>query len=97
MSLIAVSFEIQVPIKTLGIKEESPESAAVQWIGEGKRQVNKNGDTVEYTLDDLKKDFPGSWKQIKEGADFCRGVYDDYLLKLNQMYEEIYPATREQA
>ena len=96
-NLKSTSQKIADEFKTLGIKEESPESAAVQWIGEGKRQVNKNGDTVEYTLDDLKKDFPGSWKQIKEGADFCRGVYDDYLLKLNQMYEEIYPATREQA
>lgn len=83
--------------KELGIKAESKESAAVQRIGEGVKEIDKHGNTVPYTLDDLKKDFPDSWQEIKEGADYCRKVYDDFLRDLNAMYSEIYPATVEQA
>lgn len=83
--------------KELGIKAESKESAAVQRIGEGVKEIDKHGNTVPYTLDDLKKDFPDSWQEIKEGADYCRKVYNDFLRDLNAMYSEIYPATVEQA
>ncbi|MBR3952568.1 MAG: hypothetical protein IKJ82_03005 [Oscillospiraceae bacterium] len=83
--------------KELDIKAGSEESAAVQRIGEGVREIDKHGNTVEYTLDDLKKEFPDSWQNIKAGADYCRAVYDEFLHDLNAMYAEIYPATVEQA
>ena len=89
--------QITAKFKELGIKAKSNESKAVQRIGEGVKEINKGGETVEYTIDDLKKDFPDSWQQIKEGADFCREVYDEFLHDLNAMYESIYPATVEQA
>ncbi len=83
--------------KELGIKAGSKESAAVQRIGEGVKEIDKNGNTTEYTLDDLKKEFPDSWENIKAGADYCRKVYDEFLNDLNAMYSEIYPATVEKA
>lgn len=83
--------------KELGIKAESKESAAVQRVGEGVKEIDKHGNTVPYTLNDLKKDFPNSWENIKEGADYCRKIYDEFLHDLNAMYSEIYPATVEQA
>lgn len=89
--------EISDKFKELGIKAGSNESAAVQRIGEGVKEIDKNGNTVPYTLDDLKKEFPDSWEKIKAGADFCREIYDKFLLDLNAMYSEIYPATIEQA
>ena len=89
--------QISDKFKELGIKTGSKESAAVQRIGEGVKEINKNGDTEPYTLYDLKRDFPDSWQNIKEGADFCRTVYDKFLNDLNTMYSEIYPATVEQA
>ena len=82
---------------SLGIKEKSKESKAVQWIGEGQREINKSGETESYTLEDLKRDFPEKWKDIKEAADYCRGIYDQYLKDLNDMYAKIYPATKEAA
>lgn len=89
--------QISEKFKELGIKAESKESAAVQRIGEGVKEIDNKGNTVPYTLDDLKKDFPDSWENIKAGADYCRKVYDEFLHDLNQMYSEIYPATVEQA
>ncbi len=81
----------------LGIKAKSKESKAVQWIGEGQREIGKTGETEEYTLTDLQHDFPEKWQDIKAAADYCREVYDQYLKDLNDMYSEIYPATKEAA
>lgn len=81
----------------LGIKAKSKESKAVQWIGEGQREIGKTGETEEYTLTDLQHDFPEKWQDIKAAADYCREVYDQYLKDLNAMYSEIYPATKEAA
>ena len=81
----------------LGIKAGSKESAAVQRIGEHAYQIDSKGNTAEYTYEMLERDFPGSWEKIAEAAKFTRNIYDDYLKKLNAMYESIYPQTVEKA
>ena len=81
----------------LGIKAGSKESAAVQRIGEHAYQIDSKGNTAEYTYEMLKRDFPDSWEKIAEAAKFTRNIYDDYLKKLNAMYESIYPQTVEKA
>ena len=81
----------------LGIKAGSKESAAVQRIGEHAYQIDSKGNTAEYTYEMLKRDFPDSWEKIAEAAKFTRNIYDDYLKKLNAMYESIYPNTVEKA
>ena len=81
----------------LGIKAGSKESAAVQRIGEHAYQIDSKGNTAEYTYEMLERDFPDSWEKIAEAAKFTRNIYDDYLKKLNAMYESIYPQTVEKA
>ena len=82
----------------LGIKMGSKESAAMMWYGEGKKQLNKVKGKVEsdkleftqYTLDDLKKDFPETWKNIVEADSIMRKYYDEYVDRINQLLERIY-------
>lgn len=81
----------------LGIKAGTPESSAVQRIGEGVYQIDSKGNTKPYTLDMLKRDFPGKWKQIYDASAYCRDMYDGYLKRLNAMYSEIYPNILENA
>lgn len=75
----------------LGIKIGSKESAAVQWYGEGQRQVGKNGATEPYGLGQLQEDFPGTWQNIVEAEQIHRQIYDDYVNRINQALAEIYP------
>lgn len=82
----------------LGIKMGSKESAAMMWYGEGKKQLNKVKGKVEsdkleftqYTLDDLKKDFPDTWENIVEADSIMRKYYDEYVDRINQSLEKIY-------
>ena len=82
---------------SLGIKAGTKESAAVQRIGEGVYQIDSKGNTAPYTEEMLKRDFPNNWQNIEEAAKYSRIVYDDYLKKLNSMFESIYPQTVEKA
>ena len=82
-----------------GIKAGSQESAAIMWIGEGKKQIgvkkNENGfieaKTTPYTLDMLKKDFPNTWENILGAEKHIRSMYDDYIERINTMLEKVYP------
>lgn len=82
---------------SLGIKAGTKESSAVQRIGEGVYQIDSKGNTAPYTEEMLKRDFPNNWQNIEEAAKYSRIVYDDYLKKLNSMFESIYPQTVEKA
>lgn len=72
------------------IKLGSKESAAVMWYGEGKR-MNEAGDYEDYTLADLKRDFPKKWRQIQEADKINREIYDDYIGKIQLARREVYP------
>lgn len=84
----------------LGIKMGSKESAAVQWYGEGQRQVNKGKGSVEiesYTLADLRRDFPDTWENIVEADRINRSIYDKMLQRDNAALKEIYPNVEQRA
>ena len=87
-----------------GIKKGSKESAAMQWIGEGKRQVKNTGGkitgnlTENYGLDDLKRDFDypmkngrKMWENIAAAEKTARKTYDEYIEKINGALRQIYP------
>lgn len=86
-------------VKKFGITKGSQESAAVQWLGEGKRSAlvpdEKTGQKmwkeVEYTLSDLQKEFPQSWEKIVEADKWFRAKYDAYVDKINQVLKYVYP------
>lgn len=88
-----------------GIKAGSQESAAIMWIGEGKKQIgvkkNENGfieaKTTPYTLEMLKKDFPNTWENILKAEKLMRSMYNDYVARINEMLEKVYPNAGEAA
>lgn len=77
-------------MKQTGVKLGSKESAAVMWYGEGKR-MNEAGEYEDYTLADLKRDFPKKWKQLVEADSVNRRIYDEYIQKIQRARREIYP------
>ncbi len=87
-----------------GIKLGSKESAALQWYGEGYRQYfeyktvdgkkTKFLKQTEYTLANLKRDFPNDWFRIAMADKYIRKIYNDYLDAINKVLEEIYPTLR---
>ena len=94
--------------KDLKIRKGSKESSAVQWIGEGKRQMGwewkiddatgkkyKTIKLVDYSLDDLKKDFPNRWQDIKKASEKMRELYDDLIDEVNESRRKIYPNSPE--
>lgn len=83
-------------MKQLGIRAGSTESAAVQWFGEGYKR-DKNGKAIEYTLEQLKRDFPDRWQNITKADGINRKLYDDYVDRLNAELERIYPNVEEKA
>lgn len=94
-SLYARSIKSQIDgyykdMKETGIKLGSKESAAVMWYGEGKR-MNEAGEYVDYTLADLKRDFPNKWKDIVKADSINRRIYDEYIGKIQQARRAIYP------
>ena len=88
--------DFHAKMKELGIRKRSDEAAAVQWIGEGQYQ-DKYGEIHEYTEEMLKKEFPDTWEKIKSAAEYCREIYDQYLIDINQAREKIYPHPVEDA
>ena len=77
-------------MQKLGIKKDTMESAAVQWIGEGQYQ-DKYGEIHKYTPEMLREEFPDSYKKIEQAAAYFRRMYDDYLNEINAAREKIYP------
>ena len=95
-------------VKGMGINKGSDESAAMQWLGEGKRQIrNPKGKiisnvTENYGLDNLKADFnytmkngKKAWENIVEAEKIARKTYDDYVDKINDALRKIYPNVEE--
>jgi hypothetical protein len=91
-------------VDKLGIKKGSKESAAVQWFGEKKKVVGSeklidvntgktvnSQKTVDYTLDDLKKDFPNKWEDIVKADKWFRESYDNLIDIVNESRLKIYP------
>ncbi len=93
--------KLHAVMKKLGIKSGSAESAAVQWIGEGYRQVKDHPSEkviiVRYTQEDLRRGFPDTYKNINMAEKYCRGIYDSYIGRMNAMLEKIYPDALENA
>ena len=82
-------------VEKTGIKAGTQESAAAQWYGEGYKQL-EDGTRVDYTLDDLKKDFPSKWQDIVKVEQFARQAYDNYVDRINEVLEKIYPDIEKQ-
>lgn len=76
-------------VEKSGIKAGTPQSAAVQWYGEGHRTVGDK--VVPFTMVDLMREFPNDYKQIMEVEKWCRQVYDDYVDRINGSLTRIYP------
>lgn len=95
-SMREITNEYRKKVKEHNIKSGSKESAAVQWYGEGVR-VDKHGNSQEYTLEDLKKEFPKDWENIVKHERLCRKMYDDYLIRTNKSLEKVYPNVLEKA
>lgn len=88
--------ELQERYKKHGIKPGSKESAAVMKFGQ-RGYFDRDGKWVEYTLGDLRAEFPNKWKDIMETAQEDRAQYDAYIDEANEMRERIYPKAMEQA
>ena len=71
-------------IESLGIAPNSKESEYVQIYGEGEWVNPTTGEASEYTLEDLKKQFPDDWEKIKNAAEKIREKYDTYLDAVNK-------------
>lgn len=85
-----------VLVKDLGIKKGSKESAAIMWYGEGQR-IKPGSSKIEiepYTLNDLKRDFPKNHETIIKGSEYIRTIYDEYINRLNESLELIYPTQK---
>ena len=83
-------------MKKYGIKAGSKESKAVQWYGEGTKDVNDR-EVKPYTLVDLQQEFPDKWEDIVAFEKFCREMYDEYFERINQARQSIYPNPLDQA
>ena len=96
-NLPAVRANYMDSMKELGVTGENYEkySAAMQHYGEG--YIVVDGEKVDYTLNDLKKDCPENWQQVKKAAEITRDLYDDYVDRINTMLEGIYPDVIEHA
>jgi len=91
-------------VKKYGINKDSKLSAAIQWYGEkmkptGNMKVTvdeaghkiKVPEVVEYTLEDLKREFPNDWQKVVEAEKWFRKNYDELLDKVNAVRAKIYP------
>ena len=87
--VVSKSREFGDAMDKLSIKAGSRESAAVQWIGEGQRQVD--GKILPYTQEDLQRDFPQDYQKINQAAEICRNIYDSYVNEINNTLKMIYP------
>lgn len=74
----------------LGIKKGSKESAAVQWYGEGKKP-DEFGKLHQYTLQNLKEEFPERWQDIVKADHLVREIYDDLFERTDTVLKRIYP------
>ena len=83
-------------MKKYGIKPKSKEDIAAQRYGEGQYQ-GPDGEIQEYTLENLKAEFPDTWENIKGFAELNRQVYEQYLGRINSMLETVYPNILENA
>lgn len=77
--------------KETGIKMHSKEDEAIGWIVEGKKQ-----DGSEYYLNNLKKDFPEKWKDIKKVADYYIKVVEKWYNLEIAVRERVYGDMRYQ-
>ncbi len=66
------------------------------WYGEGKRKL-KNGEYEAYRLADLQRDFPDSWEKLRDADSVNRKMYNEYVERINQALESIYPNVLEDA
>ncbi len=82
--------------KQRGIEGGSKESAAVMKFGQG-YYTDRDGTRIDYTLDDLKKEFPDRWQDIAKTAEEDRALYDSYIDRINAIREQIYPEAMKQA
>jgi hypothetical protein len=84
----------------LGIKQNSKESAGVQWLGEGKKVISDGNvmQEVDYTLADLMNEFDyampngkKAWENIVEADKYFRAKYNEYIDRINDVLRKIYP------
>ena len=65
-------------------------SAAMQKYGEGV-YYNELDERMNYGLEDLKREFPDDWQKIVRASELTREMYDEYIDRINEMLEEVYP------
>ena len=81
-------------VDSLMIKAGSRESAAVMWLGEGRKPINKKAgaDLADYTYEDCVKEFGEKRaSDIKKASEIFRKMYDELLDKVNETRAKIYP------
>ncbi len=81
-------------VDSLKIKAGSRESAAVMWLGEGRKPINKKAgaDLADYTYEDCVKEFGEKRaSDIKKASEIFRKMYDELLDKVNETRAKIYP------
>ena len=86
-------------VKKFNINQKTNESAAIQWFGEKKKpakvtdpQTGKKVWTqVDYTLEDLKREFPDKWQNVVEADKWFRTKYDEIIDTVNESRQKIYP------
>ncbi|MBQ3181381.1 MAG: hypothetical protein IJB50_01280, partial [Clostridia bacterium] len=81
-------------VDSLKIKAGSRESAAVMWLGEGKKPISKKAgaELASYTYEDCVKEFGEKRAaDIKKASEIFRKTYDELLDKVNETRAKIYP------
>ena len=67
-----------------------------KWLKDGKRPY-RGGETVPYTIEDLKREFPNDWERILKARDIVAEIYDSLFKRINESLKRIYPNAVEKA
>lgn len=88
--------ELEARYKAAGVKPDSKEAAAVMKYG-NKGLYLKDGEWMDYSLDDLRREFPKKWETLKTLAEQDREMYERYADEINEIRERIYPELMKRA
>lgn len=76
-------------MKRLGIIGDDKSKASVKQYKHNSALVQAYGEGT-MTLEELRSVAP-NWENIVKAAEVCRNIYDDYVVELNTMLENVYP------
>jgi len=58
---------------------------------ERKAELRKTIESLKYTVEDVKRDFPNTWQNIVKCEKECRSIYDELWERENEALSRIYP------